>query len=355
MSNISRKYISRQGDSYVFVVPKRLRDVTSFASRTSTDLEGLITLRNQILGYDPDSPDSEPVTKGTITFEPAPAEFSTNDMWEEAIQRQERWESRNERRGEWYPVLIRENKPIGLAWLSDTHFGGQHADYIQMKADAEIIRDTPGMYAEFHGDGTDNWIGFLEWIQRRQVMPQAWERNLFISWMEILKDKLLWVVPGNHDLRTEKLAGLEPLKELIPIVLDTRYIYDEYEVRVELMFDGGASWRIIARHTWPGRSIYNVTHGIERAWKFGSYNFDIAVGGHTHQGTLCRPFIQRGEKKYAILTGTYKKKDKYGEKLGLPSMTDRGSGVSIFWPDGRHLFIDELETAAEFLRFARGE
>jgi len=49
--------------------------------------------------------------------------------------------------------------PIAVSAISDQHIApGTPVDHERMKWDAEVIRDTPGMYAILGGDGVDNHI-----------------------------------------------------------------------------------------------------------------------------------------------------------------------------------------------------
>ena len=47
---------------------------------------------------------------------------------------------------------------VGVCFLTDQHIGSGTADMERMRRDAEIIRDTPGLYAVMGGDIIDNFI-----------------------------------------------------------------------------------------------------------------------------------------------------------------------------------------------------
>lgn len=287
---------------------------------------------------------TEPAIKGlTASYEDDPEE-----LWREAIRAQKR-AFRKARRREKQSIEL-PNEPCGIAILSDLHFGDPDTDHEAIKVDAEIIRSTEGLYAGYHGDGLDNWIvGKLQRLQRDQAVSFDVELALFKNWLELLKGKLLWAVSGNHDNWTYQVAGVDLVKDTLK---GTTVLYDQYEVVFRLMV-GKAKWIVKARHQWKYGSVFNATHGQEVGWERGGTNFDIALGGHTHIGTLCRPFFRQGKKRYAILMGTYKVNDDFPRQLGLPKPQDRGSGALLFHPDGRMLFIEDLQTAAEFLTFWR--
>jgi hypothetical protein len=81
--------------------------------------------------------------------------------------------------------------------------------------------------------------------------------------------------------------------------------------------------------------------------------FDIGVGGHTHIGTLMRPFFRHGREKLAILTGAYKRFDSYSKELGYAETVTTGCGAVIFHPDGRIWYSSNLKTACEYLTYLR--
>jgi hypothetical protein len=266
-------------------------------------------------------------------------------VWDKAIDAQDRHEALNGLRVE-QKVTIPGNDPFAWAYFSDLHLGGD-ADYRQMRRDAEIVRDTPRMWGTFHGDATDNWItNVLLRLQREQILTHDESWQLFLSWIDILGEKLKVVISGNHDLWTYILAGVDRIRDAL---MGCHVLYDKYEVTYDLVL-ASVSWRIKQRHRWRGTSVFNDTHGIEVGWQRGSCEFDIGIGGHTHKGTLCRPFFRHGQKKFAILTGSYSHSH-YGRELGVQDTVSSGCGATIHFPDGKIQFFEDLEVAADFLKF----
>ena len=106
------------------------------------------------------------------------------------------------------------------------------------------------------------------------------------------------------------------------------------------------------RHRWKYSSVFNVTHGIEVGWERGGVDFDLALGGHTHVGTFCRPFLRHGKMRLAVLTGTYKTNGEYGRELGLPLPHGTGSGAHVFFPGEPPLFCQTVQRAAWILKAA---
>ena len=279
----------------------------------------------------------------------AESERDDGDLWGRAYRIQERHERQEAKRREQH-IYIPGGRAFGWAWLSDLHFGGD-SDYRQMRADAELIRDTDRMWCAFNGDGLNNWIvGKLAHLQRGQSLSLDDEWQLFRSFLQIIRGKLKVVALGNHELWTLVLGGVNPIREEMA---GYHVLFDEYEVAYRLHLSG-ASWLVKQRHQWRGSSVFNPTHGIEVGWQRGGCEFDIGVGGHTHIGTVCRPFFRHGVKKYAVLIGTYSTNG-YGRQLGLAPTVGTGCGAMVFQADGRSTFFDDLHTAAQFLEFVNGD
>jgi hypothetical protein len=249
-------------------------------------------------------------------------------------------------------IVLPGELPCGIAFLSDLHLGNAHCAYTAAARDAEIIRQTPGLYSVLLGDLHDNWISqLLGHVQREQPVRLAEEMALLRYWLERQQGKLLAVVAGNHELRSYIAAGLDWLASLLEKVT---CLYDQHEIRMTLRL-GEASWRVTLRHKYVGHSKYNQTHGQESYGIFEDPESDICIGGHRHTGTLFREWMHGGRKRLSVALGTYLYDSPYARQIGkAPASTeDGGCGCLIFYPDGRLLPIPCLRTAAKFLTHER--
>lgn len=243
------------------------------------------------------------------------------------------------------PQIFLPSRPFAVAFLSDLHLGSAGVDYKQVRLDAETVRDTPDMYAVFHGDGIDNWIiPKMAGLQRGQAVAFDKELALFKAWLSTLGEKLIVVVAGNHDNWTTRMAGIDWLDDIVR----PKSLYHPQEILFDLNF-GNQSIRFCVRHKWRGSSIHNPTHGIERASK--EIDADIYVGGHTHIGTLFRGFVVRQKYRLAVLTGTYKQHDHYAQELNVPECIHPGSGAVVVDTDGSMTWMHNIQEAARYVEF----
>jgi hypothetical protein len=250
-------------------------------------------------------------------------------------------------------IEVKDGKPIAVVFFADLHIGNKYTDYRLLKSDMDIIKQTPGMYCVGVGDLWDNWIGKLARMQAEQACNFADELSLLEWFVTELEPKWLALVLGNHGFRTVRQANVDILQRLLR---NKKILYDQHGMRFRLSV-GDASWKVKVQHKWPGLSQYNQTHPLEKDRVFYE-DHDIAVGAHTHVGTLIRPNLYKNKLVYNIMVGTYKMDDDFAKQIGATKISpagNRGNASLILYPDGRIQQSDDLVTAAEFLNYLRAK
>ncbi len=244
--------------------------------------------------------------------------------------------------------------PFGIAFVADPHFGGTGTDYKRAFDEAEIIRNTPGMYAAFVGDGINNFIvGRLMRLTRDQRLTITDEWTLLKRYLGVLAPKLRIGVGGNHDYWTFMVSGIDYLRDVIESIAPG-CIYDTDDSLVDIRC-AGVSWMARIRHKWQGSSIYNVTHGIERAAKWDQ-GFRLGVGAHTHRGGYARHFNVGGHDGMAVQVGTYKRFDAFARTVGFPRSNPSTAVVVVFDPETNSMTgFNSLHLASRFLGVLHGE
>ena len=205
--------------------------------------------------------------------------------------------------------------PVAIVWTADHHFGDDGVDYPRAFEEAELIRDTPGMWLGLGGDMANAFvIGSLRQArdEARLNIPDEWA--LIKRYLRIVADKLLFTVPGNHIEWMRMLTGIDYFADVVGQLTD-KVIYDNDEILFELNV-GDWSVPCRARHKWRGLSQWNDTHEIEKAAKFDQ-DFLIGFGAHTHKSGLCRDMNVGGRDGMALLAGSYKIIDPYARRMGF--------------------------------------
>jgi predicted phosphodiesterase len=237
--------------------------------------------------------------------------------------------------------------PVALVFVADLHLGNSGVDYERCFREAEIIARTPGMWLVTAGDLLDNFL-FAKMmnarLKARISIDEEWA--LVRRYLKIVAKKLLVSVSGNHDNWTLALTGIDYFREVVAqIAPDAIYDTDDVTFRLEV---GKAEFPIRVRHLWQGSSIYNLTHGIERAAKFDG-GFAVGVGGHTHASGLVRTFDANGQTGMAVLCGSYKRFDPYAKTKGFYRPNASTAMTVIFDESGAMVGVDRLDMAARLI------
>lgn len=243
--------------------------------------------------------------------------------------------------------------PICLVLIADTHFGNPGTDVVRAFREAELVRNTPGMYVALLGDEVDNFIvGKLRDLNMNNPLPVSDQDVLLHQYISVLGPKLLAWLIGNHLAWTYYQAGIDHWRgvaaQLAPDIL-----YDRDEIQFTLKV-GQFEQGVLLRHSFRGQSQYNVTHGIEKSQKWEQREGVTIFGqGHTHPEASVRTFtVGENEKALALHCGTYKIYDSYARKLGLPGKPRKSAAVAVIIDETRQSVqgFDNLDMAAAYMR-----
>jgi predicted phosphodiesterase len=267
------------------------------------------------------------------------------EVWERARREWKHVEQLTERRNS--QAIKFEYGPVAFALLADQHFGDPGVDYPRAQDEAQLVAETPGLYAILAGDVVNNFI--LAKLSQarfdtRLSIPDEWA--LLRGYLRILAPKLQIVV-GNHDQWVTRLAGIDYFRDVVAEFRPT-VIYDSDDCLVNITV---GSWVLPTRirHKWRGSSIYNPTHGIERAAKWDQ-DFIIGMGAHTHVSGVVRSFNIGGANGMALMAGTYKRVDQYARRLGFAkSNTSTAVAVLIDEKERALVGFDNLKMVAKYL------
>ena len=172
--------------------------------------------------------------------------------------------------------------------LSDLHIGDSQCDYKLILDTIEHIKDTPNCYCILDGDLMDTAIASSigdTYAANLQPMEQL---KHCVKIFEPIKDKILAVLPGNHENRVYKSDGLD-ITELLCSQLGISTRYSSTTALLFVRFGTSNS----DRHHRPQLYTIYVTHGsgggrreggkVNRLADLASIvDADIYIHGHTH-------------------------------------------------------------------------
>ena len=177
--------------------------------------------------------------------------------------------------------------------LSDLHIGDRNCDYKSILERIEYIKNTPNCYCILDGDLMDCAIASsIGDTYGASIQPMEQLKHC-VRLFEPIKDKILAVLPGNHENRIYKSDGLD----ITSLMCSQLGIYDRYSSTTALLFIRfGKNKRERNRPHWY--TIY-VTHGTGGGRKEGGkinrlvdlstiVDADIYIMGHTHAPAIVR-------------------------------------------------------------------
>lgn len=170
--------------------------------------------------------------------------------------------------------------------MSDLHLGDIHSDFKAIMGKIEHIKNTPNAYCILDGDIMDSAIAssigdtYGASLQPMEQMRQC------VKIFEPIKDKILAVLPGNHEHRIYKTDGLD----ITEIMCSQLGIVDKYSPTTALLF---IRFGNISKRNRPQLYTAYVTHGSGGGRKEGGkvnrladlasiVDADIYIHAHTH-------------------------------------------------------------------------
>lgn len=209
-------------------------------------------------------------------------------------------------------VSLDVSGPFGIAMIGDPHIDNPGCNLALLKAHAELILGTEGMFAICVGDIQDGWVGRLARLWAGQGIAAAESQVLVDWWLKLMQPKLIALCAGNHDVWVDGISGQGPMDW----IKAGGTVFERHGVRLR-MKSKETSVTINMRHDFPGRSQYNAAHGPNKSLIFGCRD-DVAVAGHTHEfGRGVRLDPDSRKPMHAVRLGSYKHSDDYAKQLGL--------------------------------------
>lgn len=292
---------------------------------------------------------SHPVAEHSVPAMPAPEK-----LWERAVERSTAAiEVAQDRH--FAQIGFVSDKPVALAFISDQHISETApVQLARMQEDAELIRDTPGLYAVLGGDAVDNHIKHRAAIINSGSIPGR-EYQLFAHYLSMFgPHKIQAAISGNHDDWTVDVAGLDMLSHLLT---KHRVIYAPDYIVLRLAIysrpdELTQEYAVKIRHQYRFNSSLNQTHSLKRMWEQDEHDFDVGVICHHHEAAM-EPFRRHGEWRWGLRPGSYQVTSGYSRRIGFPTSTPTCPTI-VFHPTRRSMigFVD-VRHAASYLRWLR--
>lgn len=242
------------------------------------------------------------------------------------------------------------NEVFGVSYVSDQHIGpGTPCDMKRMREDAELIADTPGLYALCMGDGVDNHIKHRSAMLNSRSQPGE-QYKLYEYYLSIFADSIIGLCSGNHDDWTKQFAGIDVVGE---IAKQHRVFYAPDEVHLTVKA-GNQEYKISGRHQYKMSSSLNQGHSPKQWLRFGDKEFDVGGMGHHHEAHI-ETYLFRGLIRWICRPGSYQITSQYSRQFGFNDSVP-SCPTFVFWPNERRIVgFHDVREAVDYLKFQRAK
>ena len=257
----------------------------------------------------------------------------------------------------WFPVKVKEDKPLGILWFGDPHLDDNGCDWKLVRRYAKLCSETDGLYGANIGDSLNNWAGRLAALYAKQDTSVKTARRL-VEWF-MLDSGIKWMLwlQGNHDAWGD---GAEILQLMAAKHKTQKIVCHDWEARFVLQFKNGCEIRINAAHDFAGNSMWNPLHGTVKAAKYGD-RIDLLVCGHKHNWAVSQwEMAEQGSIPTMIRVKGFKTYDDYARRLGHYEQKEGAAILTIIDPRatsqaGRVTAFVDVENGAEYLTWLRSK
>ncbi|HZK39278.1 MAG TPA: metallophosphoesterase [Clostridia bacterium] len=226
-------------------------------------------------------------------------------------------------------------KEIEIHALSDWHIGDSMSDFKLIQQTLEYIKNTPNAFVMLNGDLMDTAISSSVGDTYGANLQPMEQLKTCVKLFEPIKDKILCILPGNHENRVYKTDGID----MTALMAAQLGLSERYTDTTALLF-------VRFGHNDKGRkmcySIYS-THGCRGGRKEGGkinaladlaciVDSDVYVHSHTHLPAVFKNSFYRANPqnnavalvdKLFVNTASALQYGGYGDKCGYkPSCTD---------------------------------
>lgn len=164
--------------------------------------------------------------------------------------------------------------------LGDVHIGSKECDMELLKKWVEMVKNDPNGAVVIIGDMLNNGLKNSKSNVYEEVLTPMQQKEVCYELLNPIADKILAGCSGNHEYRTVKEVGTNPLYD----VFCRMRIEDRYRENVCFL-------KLTVGKAGRNPNTYGVvlTHGKSKNkdldWTYSVDGADVFISGHTHLGT----------------------------------------------------------------------
>jgi len=181
-----------------------------------------------------------------------------------------------------------DKQQIKIVVLGDLHLGDKLCDLPLIKKTIDYIKNTEDCYAIVNGDIMNNAIPGSKSDQVAEALTMEQQQDLAVELLFPIKEKIIAFAPGNHENRTYRLTGINPLRYVAKVLgLTDRYASEAYYIDIKMRYKGdnkkASHFKIFGMHGayGGGRKVGSSANALQEMSAVVA-NANLYVRSHTH-------------------------------------------------------------------------
>jgi len=238
---------------------------------------------------------------------------------------------------------------VGLTMLSDLHIGKKEVDYEYIDRLIELVDKYPHLYCGISGDLIENWVKYSPasggWDE---VLKPRYQIEVAEHKIRTIKDKILFIIQGNHEWRSEKQGEISPLER---IAKDLGIPYLGHGGRVNIKIND-IEYQSHFRHKFRYESSLNPCHACRRLVEVLDSSVDIVGICHKHNAAV-RKMHWGGKWRSFMRYGAAYPTSSFEQYIGYPKAQLVAPTVLMSGARKQHTPVLEMEVVEEYLKRRR--
>jgi len=270
------------------------------------------------------------------------------EMWKRAEARNEKAVKRVMHRARFHTDLG-DDEPIVISFISDQHIDSGSAVCLKrMREDAELIKETPNVYALLGGDGVDNHIRHRAAVLAARSQPtDQWK--MYDHYLQIFDGKILAMISGNHDAWTFQHAGVDMVQRIAEA---QKICYAPAEAHMDIKM-GSYTYKVSFRHQYRMNSSFNETHSVKQWLRHGEVQFDVGCVCHHHTPAMEEALVA-GQHRFFCRPGSYQLTSHYSRQYGYNLTTPTCPSVVLYPNERKMVGFYNIRDAVKWVRMELG-
>lgn len=182
------------------------------------------------------------------------------------------------------PIVHRlEGRPVKLWAVGDVHLGSKQCNIRAFQSFLRKVQADPDSYVLIVGDILDNCTRDSVGDIFESTMGPMDAIDYAVELFEPVKDRILAAVGGNHEFRSAKSTGLDPLYDVF-VMLQIQHLYRQNFCFMRVVLERGNTTDHYALYLTHGKTANKQRRFAQSAIE----GVDAIVTGHTHDGLIAK-------------------------------------------------------------------